>query len=119
MLSLYLLLVLMVVAIMLSSYFLGERSSGAAREAMYESGIAVTSDRPRTYFIHYFLLAVMFVIFDVESIFVYLWASSVSQLGAPALILMAFFMGLLMFSLIFVASVGAFDIPKRKFEDQA
>jgi hypothetical protein len=63
----------------------------------YECGIEATSDAFATRFsVRYFLIAVLFIIFDVETIFLFPWAIRFKQLGWFGAIEMAIFIGILL-----------------------
>jgi NADH-quinone oxidoreductase subunit A len=111
-LSLYIFGVFVVVSVMLSSYFLGERSFGHERAGIYESGIKGFGLSRPPFFAHYFLLAILFVIFDMESAFLYLWSSSIRELGWPGFIKMAFFIGMLVLGLVYAFRLGVLDLVK-------
>ena len=83
--------VLAVIAVMLSSHFLGERSSNSRKSTPYEGGVVTTGNTRIHFFAHYFLVAILFVAFDMESVFVYLYASSTKTLGVGSdLLIVAF-----------------------------
>lgn len=113
-LPLYIAGVFIVVTVMLSSYFLGERSSGHLRAGKYESGIKGFNTDKLPFFAHYFLLAILFVIFDMESAFIYVWSSSIRELSWPGLFSMAFFCGVLVLGLLYAIRLGVLNIIKPK-----
>ncbi|MFJ7752810.1 NADH-quinone oxidoreductase subunit A [Peribacillus muralis] len=67
----------------------------------YESGIEPFSDSRVQFNVRYYLFGLMFVIFDVETVFLYPWAVAYDELGIFALIEMLFFVIILMLGLIY------------------
>ncbi|USK80293.1 NADH-quinone oxidoreductase subunit A [Peribacillus frigoritolerans] len=67
----------------------------------YESGIDPFHDSRVQFNVRYYLFGLMFVIFDVETVFLYPWAVAYDELGLFALIEMLFFVVILMLGLIY------------------
>lgn len=111
-LSIYIFGVFVVVCVMLSSYFLGERSTGHQRAGIYESGIKGFGSQRPPFFAHYFLLAILFVIFDMESAFIYVWSTSIRELGWLGFMKMSFFIGMLVLGLIYAVRLGVLELIK-------
>ncbi len=79
----------------------------AEKLTAYESGNA-PSEAPRFPFtVKYYLIAILFVVFDVESIFLYPWAVVYDDLGSFALIEMTIFIGLLLVGYMYAWKKGA------------
>lgn len=112
-LAIYVCGVFAVIAVMLSSYFLGERSSNPRKNTPYESGVLATGSNRVPFFTQYFLVAILFVIFDMETVFIYLWASSAKSLGTLAFLEMTVFIGALILSLAYVIRLGVLKGPSR------
>lgn len=111
--------VIIVVLVMLSSYFLGERSQNLCKNTPYEGGVIGTGSVRVRFFAHYFLVAILFVVFDMESVFLYVWASSVRDLGWLGFIEISIFIGMLGLSLLYVFSLGVLNLapqPRRTKE---
>lgn len=89
--------IFMVVAVMLSSCFLGERSTNPRKRTPYEGGIIATGSTRVHFFARYFLVAILFVVFDVESVFIYLWAGSATELSWLGFIEILVFIAMLVF----------------------
>lgn len=105
--------VLAVIAVMLSSYFLGERTLSSRKSTVYEGGVVTTGTTRIHFFAHYFLVAILFVAFDMESVFVYLYSSSAKAFSGQGFLLIATFLLLLLLSLVFVVSMGVLKIGPR------
>ncbi len=67
----------------------------------YESGIEPFSDSRVQFHVRYYIFALMFVIFDVETVFLYPWAVAYEKLGIFALIEMLIFVFMLVIGLIY------------------
>jgi NADH-quinone oxidoreductase subunit A len=112
-LFIYIFGVLIVVTAMLSSYFLGERSKDHDRAGAYESGIKGFGPLHLPYFAHYLTLGILFVIFDMESVFLYLWSTSIVTLGWPGFLKVSFFIGMLVLGLIYAIRVGTLNLVSK------
>lgn len=103
-------LVIMVLAIILGlSYMLGQHHNARATGQPYESGILGTGSARLRFSSQFYLMAMMFVIFDIEVIFIVLWALAFNELGWPGYIAISFFILLLVAVLIYEWSIGALD----------
>jgi NADH-quinone oxidoreductase subunit A len=106
----YTLLVFALLTLILSlSYFLGQRHRGGASGQPYESGIMETGSARLRFSAQFYLVAMMFVIFDIEVVFIVLWALAFHELGWPGYLGICVFIGLLFAVLIYEWSVGALD----------
>ncbi|ALS24524.1 MULTISPECIES: NADH-quinone oxidoreductase subunit A [Paenibacillus] len=72
-----------------------------AKYTTYESGNVPIGEGQIRFNIRYYLFALMFVIFDVETVFLYPWAVAYKQLGLFALVEMCIFVGLLIIGLLY------------------
>jgi NADH-quinone oxidoreductase subunit A len=91
------------------SYILGERHKGKATDEPYESGIPPTGDARLRFSSGFYIIAMFFVIFDLDAAFIMLWAVSFRELGLPGYIGILVFIGLLIILLIYELSIGALD----------
>lgn len=106
----YLLAVLAVVGGMLGmSYVLGQRNPNRSREEPYESGIKTTGTARVRLSVSFYLVATFFVVFDLESVFVFAWSIAVRELGWMAYGQMMVFLGVVALSLVYLWSQGALD----------
>jgi NADH-quinone oxidoreductase subunit A len=112
-LSVYVFAVLAVVMVMLGSYFLGQRHHERATSAPYESGIMITESARIRFPVHFYVIAMIFVVFDIESVFLYLWAVNVQELGPTGLTQAVFFGAVLLLGLAYIWRLDAFDIGPR------
>lgn len=97
------------------SYFLGEKHEEPETEEVYESGIMPTRSARVLFPIHFYIIALFFVIFDIEVVFIFAWAVAVKALGWPGYIAIVVFIGILFCVLFYEWRVGAFDFgPNTK-----
>jgi NADH-quinone oxidoreductase subunit A len=108
--GLYFLIVVGLVGAMLAlSYVLGQRHHERVTGVPYEGGIAPEGSARVRLAARFYLVAIFFVIFDLESVFVYAWAVAGRELGWPAFWEIVVFIGILIATLIYLWRVGALD----------
>lgn len=95
-----------VVATIIGSSFLGPKRHSKNKDKNFECGIESVGNARIPFSVKYFLVAILFVLFDVEVIFLYPWAVNFKELGVDGMIKMVVFMLLLL--------VGFFYIIKKK-----
>ena len=91
------------------SYVLGERHNEKMTNEPYESGIPPTGDARLRFSSSFYLIAMFFVIFDLDAAFIMLWAVSFRELGLPGYIGIVIFIAILMVLLVYELSIGALD----------
>ena len=91
------------------SYILGERHKEKTTDEPYESGVPPTGDARLRFSSGFYIIAMFFVIFDLDAAFIMLWAVSFRELGLPGYIGILVFIGLLIVLLIYELSIGALD----------
>ena len=96
--------------IILLSYVLGQRHRERSTNLPYEGGIQQTGSARLRFSAQFYLVAMLFVIFDVEAMFIMLWALGFYELGWPGYIGVAIFIGQLVVVLIYEWGIGALDI---------
>lgn len=108
--------VILVGSMIALSYFLGERHHEKKTDEPYESGIPPTGNARLRFSSHFYLIAMFFVIFDLEAAFIMAWAVSFRDLGVAGYVGMVIFVGILMVVLVYELSIGALDFgpPTRK-----
>ena len=112
----YVAIVLLLVLIMIGlSHILGERHKEKLTEEPYESGIAPTGNARLRFSSNFYLIAMFFVIFDLDAAFIMAWALSFRELGVVGFIGVSVFIAILMVVLLYELSIGALDYgPKGK-----
>ena len=98
-----------VVGMLAISFFLGERHREKATNEPYESGIKSTGSAHLRFSIKFYLVALFFVIFDVESMFIFAWAIAFRELGWPGYIAIVVFIAVLVAALVYLWRLGALD----------
>ncbi len=113
-LAVYFIAVLALVASMLAlSYLLGQRHNERATGEPYESGIVSTGSARLRFSVKFYLVAMLFVIFDLEVAFVIAWAIAFRELGWTGYLGVLFFIGVLVAALIYEWRLGALDWGPR------
>jgi NADH-quinone oxidoreductase subunit A len=98
-----------VVTTMFFTHKLGPKRVTSDKLTPFESGIEVIGNARTPMSIKYFLVAILFVLFDVEVIFMYPWAVNFKELGQQGMIEMFIFMATLLLGFIYVIKKGALD----------
>lgn len=108
--------VLLIVGAMLGlSHVLGERHNEKTTGTPYESGIPPTGNARLRFSSHFYLIAIFFVIFDLDAVFILVWAASFRELGISGYIGICIFIGILLAVLIYEIGIKALDFgPKGK-----
>jgi len=108
--------VLLLAGIMLGlSYILGERHKEKLTDEPFESGIPPTGNARLRFSSHFYLIAIFFVIFDLDAVFIMTWAISFRELGIAGYIGILVFIGILIAVLIYEIGIKALDFgPKGK-----
>ncbi|MFM6984618.1 MAG: NADH-quinone oxidoreductase subunit A [Chitinophagaceae bacterium] len=96
-----------VVTSMFATHKLGPKKKSEVKNESFECGIEAQGNARTPFSIKYFLVAILFVLFDVEVIFMYPWAVNFKQLGLVGLIEMFMFMGFLVIGLLYIVKKGA------------
>lgn len=91
------------------SALLGGRSQGRSKELPFESGIIGAGSARQRFSIQFYLVAMLFVIFDIEAVFLFAWAVSVRDVGWGGFWGAAVFIFILLAGLVYDRRVGALD----------
>ena len=106
----YLLVIAAVCALMLTfSWLLGGRAWGRAKTEAFESGVVSVGGARLRLSAKFYLIAMFFVIFDVEALFLYAWAIALREAGWAGFVEAAIFILVLLAGLIYLWRVGALD----------
>jgi len=97
------------VVTIIGTHLIGPRLRNANKLTSFESGIQVIGNARQPVSVKYFMVAILFVIFDVEVIFMYPWAVNFRSFGIDGLIEMFIFMGLLLLGFIYVIKKRALE----------
>lgn len=107
--------VLILVAVVLAllvigiGHAFGPRRPSARKQAAYESGMRTLGPSVRRMPVRFYLIAVLFILFDIEVVFFLPWAVTFRQLGAYAFVQMLVFVGILLVGYVWVWKKGALE----------
>jgi len=92
-----------------ASHLLGQRKPTALKQAPYECGMTTIGSSFRRIPIKYYIIAMLFLLFDIEVVFLYPWAVVFKQFKIFAFISMAIFIGILLVAYIYLWKKGALE----------
>ena len=98
-----------IITTMLVTHNIGPKRNSQKKDDPFECGIPAQGDARAPISIKYFLIAILFVLFDVEVIFLYPWAVNFLKLGTTGFIQMILFMGLLLAGFYYVLKKGVLN----------
>ncbi|HET6514081.1 MAG TPA: NADH-quinone oxidoreductase subunit A [Thermodesulfovibrionales bacterium] len=101
--------VLLVTSMLALSSVLGQRHRERATGKPYESGIVSTGSARVRFDVKFYMVAMFFVIFDLESVFIFAWASAFRELGWAGYIAILLFVGVLVVILVYLWRLGGLD----------
>ncbi|KAA8997015.1 NADH-quinone oxidoreductase subunit A [Affinibrenneria salicis] len=108
--ALFLILAVGLCGFMLAGGFLlGGRAKGRAKNTPYESGIDSVGSARMRLSAKFYLVAMFFVIFDVEALYLYAWSVSIRESGWVGFIEAAIFILVLLAGLVYLVRIGALD----------
>ena len=96
-----------VLIVMAATHLLGPKRASAIKLETFECGIESQGNSRQPFSVKYFLIAILFVLFDVEVIFMYPWAVNFKDMGMTGFIEMLVFLGLLGLGFIYIIRKGA------------
>jgi NADH-quinone oxidoreductase subunit A len=91
------------------SWVLGGRNSGRAKNDPFESGVVSAGGGRLRFSAKFYLVAMFFVIFDLEAVYLIAWAVSVKQSGWSGFIEAAIFIAVLLIGLVYLWKLGGLD----------
>jgi len=97
------------VATLAASHFLGRRVNDAAKLLPYECGVTPVGTARERFHTRFYLVAMLFIVFDIETVFIYPWAVVFKQLAMFGLIEMGVFIAILLAGLVYVWGKGALE----------
>ena len=98
-----------VLALLLIAWKVGPHSTNPAKIEPFESGNAPRGDARIRFSVKFYLIAMLFLIFDLEVVFLYPWAIYFRNLGLFGLVEMGLFMSMLLIGLLYVWKKGALE----------
>ena len=101
--------VLLIGILLLAAWWLGDKKRSAAKEIAYESGVIPTGTARLAYPVPFYLIAIFFIVFDVEAVFIFTWAAAWDLLGIPGMIHITFFIIVLLLGLAWLWLKGGLE----------
>ncbi len=115
----FVILLVMLGGMLTLSHFLGPKTHARAKNTPYESGVVAVDayinkkgqpDNKTRFTNHFFLYAIFFVIFDLETIFLFSWVIAFEESGWPGFIEASIFIAILLAALIYIWRIGALEL---------
>ncbi|MFQ5692206.1 MAG: NADH-quinone oxidoreductase subunit A [Nitrospinota bacterium] len=94
---------------MLLSSLLGRRRAGVVKDSPYECGVDPIGNARVRFSVKFYMIAMLFIIFDIEVVFLYPWAVVFRDLAVFGFVEMVVFIGILALALVYVWRRGALD----------
>ncbi len=92
-----------------AAWWLGAKSRTAAKEIAYESGVIPSGTARLAYPVPFYLVAIFFIVFDVEAVFIFAWAVAWDELGLTGLLHITFFILVLLLGLVWLWIKGGLE----------
>ena len=92
-----------------ASYVLGKRVRNRVKDMPYESGIVPTGDARQRFSVKFYLVAMLFILFDIEAIFLYPWVVVYRELRMFGFVEMLVFVILILSGFFYIWKKGALD----------
>jgi NADH-quinone oxidoreductase subunit A len=109
-LALYGVMIAVLIAVLLFiASWLGEKKPGTEKLRPYESGVIPTGNARLWYPVPFYLVAIFFLIFDVEGAYIFSWAIAWESLGWTGWVQIGFFIGVLLLGLVYIWQKGGLE----------
>jgi NADH-quinone oxidoreductase subunit A len=119
-LALFVLSVLFGAISLVMSHLLAPKRPSAAKEAPYECGIVPSREPPERFPVSFYIVAMLFIMFDIEIVFVYPYAVTRGDLGVYGFVAIAIFSVLFFLTFVYEVARGGLDWgPLRRIKDLA
>ena len=109
--------ILLVGGMLAAGWWFGVKTSSSVKTAAYESGVEPSGSARLRLYIPFYLIAIFFIVFDVESAFIFTWAAVLNQLGLSGLIHISFFIVALLLGLIWIWLKGGLEWGPSKMKE--
>lgn len=100
---------LIIGALLIAAWWLGAKTTSINKGLPYESGVIPTGSARLAQHVPFYLVAIFFIVFDVESAFIIIWALAWDQLGIAGIIHITFFITTLLLGLVWIWIKGGLD----------
>ena len=97
------------IALLVIGWILGPKRPDSEKLSPYECGFEAFEDARARFDVRYYLVAILFIIFDLEIAFLFPWAVVFKALGWPAIIAMTIFLGILVIGFVYEWKKGALE----------
>ena len=108
--------VVIAAALVAISFLLGKRVRNRVKDSPYESGMAPTGSARERFSVKFYLVAIVFILFDIEAIFLYPWAVVYRELKMFGFFEMLVFVVLILVGFFYIWRKGALDWSQDKGE---
>lgn len=108
--------VAIVSGMILLSYVLGQRHRGRATGEPYESGMVATGPAHVRFDVKFYLVAMFFVIFDIEAVFIFAWSIAIREAGWAGYVEILVFIAIMVCALVYLWRIGALEWGSRKMK---
>ena len=108
-----LLAVVIAAALIIISYVFGKKVRNKIKDTPYESGITPTGDARHRFSVKFYLVAMLFIVFDIEAIFLYPWAVVYRDLRWFGFVEMLIFVVLILSGFFYIWKKGALDWAQK------
>ena len=92
-----------------ASHMIGRRKYGKEKMSPYESGMIPVGDARSRFSVKFYVVAILFILFDIEVVFMYPWAVIFKKLGVFGFVEMMVFIAILLVGFIYVWKKGALE----------
>jgi NADH-quinone oxidoreductase subunit A len=96
-------------ALIAISYIFGKKVRNRVKDTPYESGMIPTGDARQRFSVKFYLVAMLFILFDIEAIFLYPWVVVYRELKMVAFVEMLIFVVLILSGFLYIWKKGALD----------
>ena len=97
------------ISLMVIGRFLGPRRPDAQKLSPYECGFEAFEDARMKFDVRYYLVAILFILFDLEIAFLFPWAVSLREVGMTGFVAVLIFLGILLVGFVYEWKKGALD----------
>lgn len=102
-----------------TSYFIGRKVKNRIKDMPYECGFAPVGSAQERFSVKFYLVAMVFILFDIEAIFLYPWVTVYRDLGIGILVEMVIFIALVLFGYFYILKSGVLDWSDTKPETES
>ena len=91
------------------AFLIGHRVKNKTKDIPYECGVDPIGSARQRFSVHFYLVAVLFILFDIEAVFLFPWAISLQEIGSAGFISALLFVGVLALGLAYAWRRGVLD----------